>query len=166
MADKKEEDEAEVEEGGSSKKKLIIIVVAVLLLVGISVGAALMLLGGEETASEEMAEPEPVKSDPVYTEFKQFTVNLAPEDPVTYLQVQLQILSYFPEVTADLEKHRPLIRNNLMLLLGQQVSAELRSTEGKQVLQDKVLESVQQVIDKYGNGGEVDNVYFTKFVMQ
>jgi flagellar FliL protein len=166
MADNKEEAEAE-EGGGSSKKKLIIIVVGALLLVGISVGVTLMLLGGgEEAAPEEMAEPEPVKSDPVYTELKQFTVNLAPEDPVTYLQVQLQILSYFPEVTADLEKHKPLIRNNLTLLLGQQVSAELRSPEGKQALQDKVLESVQQVIDKYGNGGEVDNVYFTKFVMQ
>lgn len=165
MADNKEE--AEAEEGGSSKKKLVIIAVAALLLVGISAGAALMLLGGgEEAAPEEMVEPEPVKSDPVYTELKQFTVNLAPEDPVTYLQVQLQILSYFPEVTADLEKHKPLIRNNLTLLLGRQVSAELRSPEGKQVLQDKVLESVQQVIDKYGNGGEVDNVYFTKFVMQ
>ena len=51
-------------------------------------------------------------------------------------------------------------------MLGSQKSAELRSPEGKAALQKKVHQAVQDVIDKYGSGGEVDNVFFTDFVMQ
>lgn len=166
MAKKEEVEEEEKPKG--SKKKIIFIVVGALLLVGISVGTTIMLLGGSDedvdTASVEEAGPE--KGDPTYIELKPFTVNLDPEDPVGFLQVQIQVLTYYAEVSSDIEKHKPLIRNNLTLLFGQQKSADLRSPEGKEALQKKVLESIQNIIQKYGAGGEVDNVFFTNFVMQ
>ncbi len=165
MADKPKAEEAEQASGG--KKKLILIIVGAVLLVGISVGVTLMLLGGDSSDQAVAEEPaEPVKGDPSYVELKPFTVNLAPEDPVGFLQVQIHVLTYADDVTADLEKHKPLIRNNLTLLFGQQKSIDLRSPQGKQALQKKVLESIQEVINKYGSGGEVDNVFFTNFVMQ
>jgi len=160
-------DTDEIEEGGGGKKKLILLIVGALLLVGISVGVTLMLLGGDEPAAEaEAVVEEPVKGDPVYIELKPFTVNLDPQDPVGFLQVDIQILTYFSEVSEDLEKHKPLIRNNLTVLFGQQRSADLRSVEGKEALQNKVRETIQQVVDKYGSGGQVDNVFFNNFVMQ
>lgn len=166
MAKKEEVEEEEKPKG--SKKKIIFIIVGALLLVGISVGATILLLGGSDedvdTASVEEAGPE--KGDPTYIELKPFTVNLDPEDPVGFLQVQIQVLTYYAEVSSDIEKHKPLIRNNLTLLFGQQKSADLRSPEGKEALQKKVLESIQNIIQKYGAGGEVDNVFFTNFVMQ
>lgn len=166
MADKKEETEVEEPKGG--KKKLIIIIVGVLLLVGISVGATIFLLGGDEPAAEAAIEEEPAaeKGDPAYIELKPFTVNLDPNDSVGFLQVQIQVLTYFSEVAEELEKHKPLIRNNLTLLFGQQKSVDLRSPEGKQKLQKDVKGSIQQVIDKYGSGGEIENIFFTHFVMQ
>lgn len=168
MADKKEAKEDNEEEPKGGKKKLILIIVAVLLLVGISVGGTLMLLGGGDAAKDAMVEEEakPVKGDPTYIELKPFTVNLSPDDPVGFLQVQIQVLTYFTEVSTELEKHKPLIRNNLTMLFGDQKSADLRSPEGKEALQEKVHESVQSVINKYGSGGEVDNIFFTNFVMQ
>jgi len=165
MADKQPAEETE--EGKGGKKKIIIMIVGALLLMGISVGATVMLLGGG-SAQEEVAaeEAEPDKGDPVYIGLKPFTFNLAPADPVGFLQLEIQVLTYADEVSSDLETHRPLIRNNLTLLFGQQKSIDLRSPEGKQGLQKKVHESVQQVINKYGTGGEVDNIFFTNFVMQ
>lgn len=165
MAEKQQQDE---EQPKGSKKTLIFIIVGVLLLVGVSIGVTLMLLGGDDS-TEDMAEEQavlPQKGDASYIELKPFTVNLDPQDPVGFLQIQIQILTYYSDVAAELEKHRPLIRNNLTLLFGQQKSSELRSPEGKQLLQQKVLESVQEIINKYGSGGEVDNVFFTTFVMQ
>lgn len=163
MADQQEPEQ----QATGGKKKLIILVVAALLLVGVSVGVTVMLLGGDKSALEEVVEEvKPQKGDPSYIELKPFTVNLDPEDPVGFLQIQIHVLTYFSEVSADLQKHKPLIRNNLTLLFGQQKSADLRSPEGKQALQKKVLESIQAVIEKYGSGGEVDNVFFTNFVMQ
>ena len=170
MAKKKPEAEAENEEGGGGKKKLIIIIVAAVVLIGAGVGGALMFMGGDEAAEAAQAEaeapPEPEKGDPTYIELKPFTVNLDPEDPVGFLQVSLQILTYYPGVAEQVEKHKPLIRNNLTLLFGQQKSADLRSPEGKTELQKKAKETIQQVIDKYGDGGEVESVFFTAFVMQ
>ena len=161
--------EAAAENSGGGKKKLILIVLGVLLLIGIGAGGALMFLGGESTGSEtEVVEQAPVvKGDPAYVDLKPaFTVNLDPQDPVGFLQISIQVLTYDDEVAADLEKHKPLIRNNLVVLFGKQKSVDLRSPEGKEKLQKSALESVQQVISQYGSGGEVDNIFFTNFVMQ
>ena len=161
-----EQDDSE-DTGGGGKKKLILIIVGALLLVAISVGATLMLLGGDD-ADEELAQEtaEPVKGDPVYIELKPFTVNLDPRDPVGFLQVDIHILTYFSDVAEDLEKHKPLLRNNLTSLFGRQQSADLRSAEGKTALQQQVREEIQQVVNKYGSAGKVEDVFFYNFVMQ
>lgn len=166
MADKEKKVE-EVETTGG-KKKLIIVIVAALLLIGIAVGVGLMFFGGDEAASEEavVEEAAPAKGEPFYLELQPFTVNLSAEDPVGFLQVQIQVLTYYAEVAEQLEKHRPLIRNNLTLLFAQQKSTDLRSPEGKQELQKQVLETIQDVLKKFGKSGEIENVFFTNFVMQ
>lgn len=169
MAKEKEAPAEEGEEGGG-KKKLIIIIVGVVLLIGIAVGATLFLMGGDDAAdganAEDVIEEEP-KGDPVYIEVKPaFTVNLDPNDTVGFLQISIQILTFYSEVGEEVETHMPLIKNNLFTLFASQKSENLRSAEGKAALQAEVLKTVQDVIDKYGSGGEVDNVFFTNFVMQ
>ena len=161
-----EEQEVEAQSGGG-KKKLIIIIVAALLVIGGAVAGALFFMGGDD--GEAMAEEEVVieKSDPTYVDLDPpFTVNLDPDDSVGFLQVSMQVLTYNDEVVADIEKHKPLIRNNLVTLFGQQKSIDLRAPEGKEKLQKAVLETIQAIIDKSGSGGEVENVFFTSFVMQ
>ena len=166
------EEEDGAAEGGSNKKKLIIIIVAgVLLLVGITVGVTLLLVGGGDSAESGAEDTEEVveelRGDPSYIDLKPaFTVNLDPEDPVQFLQISIQILTFDSSVAEEVEKHKPLIRNNLLVLFGQQKSADLRSVEGKQTLQQQVLDTVQSVINERGSGGEVDSIYFTTFVMQ
>ncbi len=170
--DKKTEEVEEGKEGSGGKKKMIMIIGGAVLLIGIAVGATLFLMGGDETPAdgeaaalaEEVVEP---KGDPIYVEVKPaFTVNLDPNDPVGFLQVGIQILTYYEEVGEELNTHMPLIKNNLFTMFGVQKSADLRSSEGKEKLQKEVLKTVQDVIDKYGSGGEVENVFFTSFVMQ
>lgn len=163
-----EEQQAEAEATGGSKKKLIFIILGALLLVGGSIGGTLLIVGGGETDAEEVSEEaEPARGDPSYVDMKPaFTVNLAPEDPVGFLQISMQVLTFNDDVAKDLEKHKPLIRNNLLVLFGKQSSAELRAAEGKERLQKSALDTIQTVINQHGSGGEVDNVFFTSFVMQ
>jgi flagellar FliL protein len=168
----KEQPQAEEEQASGGKKKMIMIIVGALLLVGIAVGATLFLVGGDDSATAAAADaapeeaPKPERGDPTYVELKPFTVNLGPEDTVGFLQVQINVLTYFDDVAEQLDKNKPLIRNNLTLLFGQQKSEDLRSPEGKVKLQNEVKDSIQQVINKYGSGGEIENVFFTTFVMQ
>jgi flagellar FliL protein len=166
MADNEEADA--IQGQGSNKKKIILLVVGALLLVGGAVGGTLILMGdvNEGESQEDPVEVE-LKEDPFYVDLKPaFTVNLDPKDSVGFLQVSLKILTFNEDVAADLEKHKPLIRNNLIVLFGKQKSLALRAPEGKEKLQKDVLNIVQSVIDNLGSGGEVDNVFFTDFVMQ
>ena len=166
------EDENLEDKPSGGKKKLIIIILGAVFLVGGAIGGTLLFLGSDtDTAQAEDAEPEEpeevARGDASYVDLKPpFTVNLAPEDPVGFLQISMQVLTFNDDVAEELEKHKPLIRNNLVLLFGQQSSADLRVVEGKERLQKSALETVQSVINKYGSGGEVDNVFFTTFVMQ
>ena len=166
MAEK--EQQAEDETTGGSKKTLVFIVLGVVLLIGGSVGGTLLIVGGGDSAEAEVEEEVEVsRGDASYIDLKPaFTVNLAPEDPVGFLQISMQVLTFDDDVAEELEKHRPLIRNNLVVLFGKQNSAELRAPEGKERLQKSALQTVQTVINKHGSGGEVDNVFFTSFVMQ
>ena len=165
-----EEQQAEAEATGGGKMKLIFIVLGALLLVGGSIGGTLLIVGGgdDETAAAELSEEaEPARGEPSYVDLKPaFTVNLAPGDPVGFLQISMQVLTFNEDVAKDLEKHKPLIRNDLLVLFGKQSSAELRAAEGKERLQKSALDTVQQVVNQHGSGGEVDNVFFTSFVMQ
>lgn len=168
MAEEEQQADAEASAGGG-KKKLIIIGLGALLLIGGSIGGTLLIVGGgdDNAETEVEASVEVARDDPSYVDLKPaFTVNLAPEDPVGFLQISMQVLTFNDDVADDLEKHKPLIRNNLNVLFGQQKSAELRASEGKQRLQKSALETVQSVIDEHGSGGQVDNVFFTSFVMQ
>ena len=171
MAQEEQQAEAEAETAGNrgGKMKMILIAVGVLLLVGGSIGGTLLIVGGSDETAEAEVEEEVVvdRGDASYVDLKPpFTVNLAPEDPVGFLQISMQVLTFNEDVADELEKHKPLIRNNLLVLFGKQTSAELRIPEGKEQLQKSALETVQTVINKHGSGGEVDNVFFTSFVMQ
>ena len=170
MAEDADKDKAaEEEKPAGGKKKLILIILGIVFLVGGSIGGTLLIVGGgSETAEAESEEPvEEARGDASYIDLKPaFTVNLAPEDPVGFLQISMQVLTFNDDVAEELEKHKPLIRNNLVVLFGKQKSADLRAVEGKQRLQQSALETVQSVINEHGTGGEVDNVFFTSFVMQ
>ncbi len=170
-----EEQQAETEESSGDRKKLIIIILGVRVLIGGSIGGTLLMVGGSDETAEADAETdaevsetaESSRDDPSYVDLKPaFTVNLAPDDPVGFLQISMQVLTFNDDVAKDLEKHKPLIRNNLLILFGKQDSAELRAAEGKDRLQQSALDIVQTVVNQHGSGGEVDSIYFTSFVMQ
>ena len=164
-----EEQQPEVEKSGAGKMKMILIIVSALVLVGGSIGGTLLIVGGDDDTAEAAVEEEVevARDDASYIDLKPpFTVNLAPDDPVAFLQVSMQVLTFNDDVAEELEKHKPLIRNNLVVLFGKQISAELRAPEGKERLQKSALDTVQSVINQHGSGGEVDNVFFTSFVMQ
>ena len=168
MAEEAQQAETEAAAGGG-KKKLIFIALGALLLVGGSIGGTLLIVGGGDDSAEAEVEEavEVTRGDPSYIDLKPaFTVNLAPEDPVGFLQISMQVLTFNDDVAKELEKHKPLIRNNLVVLFGQQKSADLRAPQGKEKLQQAALDTVQTVINEHGSGGEVDNVFFTSFVMQ
>ena len=66
-----------------------------------------------------------------------------------------------------LKTNDPVVRNDLLLLFGNQKYEVLATRDGKEKLRTEALAAVRQVVQ--GAGGKPDHieqVYFTSFVMQ
>jgi flagellar protein FliL len=63
--------------------------------------------------------------------------------------------------------HDPMIRNDLLFLLSNQQYEMISTREGKEQLRTQALETVAKVITAEGGDGKnVEQLYFTSFVMQ
>ncbi|KPK37877.1 MAG: hypothetical protein AMJ69_10075 [Gammaproteobacteria bacterium SG8_47] len=156
------------------KKTWIIASVVGVVLIGATVGLTLFLTGffagGDEHAEQSeqvQAEKEPVVRDPVYMELEPaFVANFDGQGVARFLQVSIQLMAYQQEVLDGVKQHMPVIRNNILLLLGNQQYNVVRTREGKEQLQAAVLSSVRDVLSQEGLNSDVQAVYFTSFIMQ
>ena len=89
------------------------------------------------------------------------------EGRVRFLQVSAQVMTRDPETSELVKLHDPMIRNDLLLLLGNQNYDTICTLEGKEKLRKQALEAVTKVVDDDGGKAKnVEAVYFTSFVMQ
>jgi flagellar protein FliL len=96
-----------------------------------------------------------------------FVVNFEAKGLMRFLQVQVEIMTRDP-ATADLLKlHDPVIRNDLLMLLGNQTHEMVSSREGKEKLRLEALKAIGQIVSNEGGDAKlVEQLYFTSFVMQ
>jgi flagellar protein FliL len=150
---------------GKSKRKLLIIIAAAVAAVAIAGGVALWLHGGSKSAP---AKKVVVVAPPVYLALDPpFVVNFDSEQTSRYLQVTVQLMSRDPATIELLKANDPVVRNNLLLLFGNQKYADLSTRAGKEALRSQALASAREVIGAAGGHPEkLEAVYFTSFVMQ
>lgn len=183
-----EELQLDVNESKGGSKKMILIIVAILLLNGIGIGAWIFLSGGDDKSSNasdnKKAELAPLK---YLTMVPEFIVNFGPDSKVRYLQVDLQISTRDESALKTIETYRPVIRNDILVLLSGSKFEDLKDRSGKETLQKKLLDTVNKVVvsashatpehedkntknDKDSSNevtkGPVENIYFTSFIMQ
>ncbi len=167
------------EEKKSSKKMLFIILAVVVLLIGGGAAAYFMHLlpfgsaseAEEVTEEEKEAEAEEKKAkessnEVFYYDFEPFIVNFPPNREARLLQINFSVLTHEEGVVETLTKHAPLIRNNLLLLLGRFRPTELKTGKGKEALLKAVSQEIQKALDMQKEGGEIEAVFYTQFVMQ
>lgn len=153
-------------------KMVIFGVIGVVIAIASALGTVFILkdsIGGGAAANGEAPAAEAVeeKKEAIYYEFyPDFTVNIQGNGRSRFLQVKLVSVMYEPEVEDALKLHMPAIRNSLLALLSSQNAEELKSPEVKESLRVSILETVQQVMtDNYGPEN-IENLYFTNFVIQ
>lgn len=165
MAEKEEDLDLDVKPARNNKKMIIIFVVLGVLLIGASVATALLLMGGDKSAEDE-AEQSAVVPQAHYMPLENMVVNFAQRGPARFLQVEMQLMAHNPAVFKSIEQHMPVIRNDLLVLLGSISYEEASSTEGKQRLNQSILDAVNAILRQHGAKDQVKAVYFTSFVMQ
>jgi flagellar FliL protein len=94
-----------------------------------------------------------------------FTSNMSDTD--AFAQITVAVSTYYDyRVIAAIKQHEMPIRSQVLMMLAQQPQEVLDTPQGKQMLQKKIRDIVNEILkEKTGYGG-VDNVYFTNFVIQ
>lgn len=151
-------------------KKIIIFAVAGLVLVAGGVGGALVFMKpAESTAEEQMAEEEmtPDVKDAIYEDLHPaFTVNFKEGSKKKFMQIYMVAMFYDMESRDAFKMHMPVVRNNLLMLLGGRNSDELSTQEAKEQLRQESLKTAQAVMQERYGEDMVADLYFTKLVMQ
>lgn len=195
MAD--EELELDVNEKKGGKKTIIMIVVGILLLNGIGIGAWLFL-AGDDKKSSGTAEKQEVALGPLtyLTLVPEFIVNFGPGSKVRYLQVDLQVATRKEDSLATINTYRPVLRNDILVVLSDVSYEDLKDRAGKEALQKRLLNTINKVVvaaehtvpdgekkNSKGDGddatvsgengnkdehveGPIENVYYISFIMQ
>lgn len=165
----------EEEESGGGKKKLIIIIVAVLLLVAISVGATIFLMGGmsddsaaDGAAAEEEAEKPAEPSIPAQyiTLMPEFVINYQVGPRQRFLQVTIEVMTYKQSVIDAFQLHEPMIRNEIISVLGRQEFNNLRTNDGRLLMQQELKNHLENVLKKDAETEGIEAILFTNLVMQ
>jgi len=191
------EEELELDVNNSKKKSPILLIVIILLVLNLAgVGAWIFLSKDESTSSDSAAKEETLKGPLKYlTMVPEFIVNFGPTSKVRYLQVDLQIATRDEKVLAIVGTYRPVIRNDILVVLSGVSFDDLKDRRGKEALQKKLLDTINKVVVSVGNSashgkekdkkkdahhasaeehgthdervaGPIENIYFTSFIMQ
>ena len=159
-------EDAEAKPKGKSKL-LMIIIAAVIVLGGAGAGAWYFLsqdTDGKVAKAEKKHPDLPaqyVALDPP------FVVNFEASQLVRFLQITVQVMTRELETVELIKSNDPVIRNDLLLLFGNQKYELIATREGKEKLRKDALESIRKIVQQGGGKPEsVEAVYFTSFVMQ
>jgi flagellar FliL protein len=86
---------------------------------------------------------------------------------VRFLQVTIGIMTRDVAVETLVKDNDPRVRNDLLMILGNQTYASVSTAEGKEALRTRCLESVRAIVKEMGGDPKkVEALYFTAFVMQ
>jgi len=161
------------QDGGEEKKspkKLIIMIVAAVILLAVGGGVTFFLVKGDSSKGEKVEhvdEEAEVHKEKLYFDMsKPIVVDFPKGAAAQHGRITVSMLVEGPEAIAVLKKNEPMIRNNLLMLIGAQDAANLNTREGKEMLRKAMLDDVTAVLVKMAGKGQVEEIFFTSFVMQ
>jgi len=142
--------------------------------------AAAPAADGEQAATEEaapielaaVAEPEKAeKTEPLapaqYVPLDPpFVVSFDEEDGTRYVQLQIQAMARSEKTIEEIKKHSPALRNSFLFLLGSFKLEQLTTLAGKEKLRADLTTKANEVLAKNGSEGQIEELYFTNFVIQ
>ncbi len=91
-----------------------------------------------------------------------FIVNLMEADGKRYLKSRMDLELSNEEVTLEVDKRLPQIRDNILTLLSGKSFDDIHTLEGKFLLRTEIISMLNQHLKT----GKIINVYFTEFIVQ
>lgn len=156
---------------GKVSKKIIIIAVVVILLLASTAAALFFVLGNDEndtTNSDVNSAAVATMEGPIqyHTLGQSFVVNFVTQTRQHYVKLSIDVVTRNPEVISALEHHEPMVRNEILRIVGEKGFNSLRSIENKLALQQELKEHLAKILKQEADVEGLQAVIFTEFVMQ
>lgn len=162
------------QEKPKSSSKMLLIIVAVLIILILAIGAMIVVMLGGQSEPNVQTNQAPVATKtaqkrssnlltigPMYA-LDQFVVNLLSENGSKYLKASLDIELNAEELSAEIDKKKPAIRDIIIRTLSSKTFEEVSTMKGKDRLKDEIVEKLNEILAD----GQVRNIFFTDFVVQ
>jgi len=176
VAEEEEKEESKEEGGGKSKNMMLIIIIVVLVFVLIiGAVAAFLLSGDDEEQQMEQSEPSAREASPMKQKKRiasltvgpmypldNFIVNLLSDSGRRFLKTQINLEMDTEDLAAELDSKIPVVRDVIIKVLTSKTLEEISTAKGKEKLKDTLLNQINMRL----KDGEINNVYFTEFVIQ
>ena len=177
------DEEKDGEEGKEKKKKnpllIAVIAVAALLLIAIGVLVYVLMSGGneeenpEDGAKKEKKVEKSAKSAPAGRKINieevgpivdagEFIVNLMNSNGKRYLRTQISIELSAEDLQAEIEQKKDILKDIAIEVLSSKQVEEIVTRDGKERLKDELVKALNRVLVD----GQINNIYFTNFVIQ
>ena len=186
MAEKKDKDkdiENKEEKSGSKKDLIIIILIAFNILTMLTMAGILFyshinapkhegivdVVKSEKRVNEVMEGAEDDVEDDSENEsamgptfpLERFIVNLSDKGGTRYLNVLMDLELNNEELTDEIEKRLPQLRDTILVLLSSKRFDQIADIDGKHRLRDEIMQTINSLLTT----GRIKNVYFTNFVI-
>lgn len=92
-----------------------------------------------------------------------FTVNLA--EPRKYLLINIQLMIEGEEAMANIKKHLPALRHELIMLYSGRSSDTLQTTEQREGLRQESIAAIRKTLDQHESSDGFRDVFFTEFLV-
>lgn len=156
------------------KKKLLIIIIAVVLVVLIAGGAAaFFLLSGDKKAeegAEHTAEAAPPAEVPIALTYHkmdpEFIVNFQVQGRQHFAQVGIFVVTKKQSVLDAITLHNPMLRNEILRIIGEVGFERLRTTEGKETLLAQLKERLVALLKENAQVEGIEDVLYNNFLLQ
>jgi flagellar FliL protein len=120
-----------------------------------------------KAADGKPAKPEKTKEPPQYLAFDPpLVVSFQDQSTMRFLQVTVEVMARNEETLTAVKTHMPVIRNNLLMMLGGRNMQQLTDRDSKEKLRKDALAEVQRILKENTGKPGVEELYFTSFVVQ
>lgn len=168
-----EEVEEVEKKSGGNMVLIVIVALLVILLAGGGLAAFLLLGGDNEPAMQQQAQTQNTNKrvskrstnlltiGPMYP-MDQFVVNLLSESGGKFLKVALDIELDSENLAAEMDMKKSLLRDIIIRSLSSKTFEEISTMKGKDRLKDEIVGKINAVLAD----GQINNIFFTDFVVQ
>lgn len=133
----------------------------ILLLLSLSLVLSLPAQAAESSAAEGGPSP--------YFEIEEpFTINFLnqSQEKMRYLQISVALKSDDPAIINNAEMNLPMIQDALRILFTDQNYQTVSSVAGREQLQQQALEQIRAILAEETGSDDLEQVYFTRFILQ